>query len=64
MEKPANPQFPIHELLKHRWSPRGFADRPVELEKLQSLFEAARWTASSYNGQPWNFVGGEAALRS
>jgi nitroreductase len=56
MEKPANPQFPIHELLKHRWSPRGFADRPVEPEKLQSLFEAARWTASSFNGQPWNFV--------
>jgi nitroreductase len=56
MEKPASAQFPIHELLKHRWSPRGFADRPVEPEKLQSLFEAARWTASAFNGQPWNFV--------
>lgn len=56
MEKPATVQFPIHELLKHRWSPRAFAHRPVEPEKLQSLFEAARWTASAYNGQPWNFV--------
>lgn len=47
---------PVHELIRRRWSPRAFADRPVEPEKLASLFEAARWAPSSYNEQPWNYV--------
>jgi nitroreductase len=56
MERSAPAKYPIHNLLKHRWSPRAFADRDVEPAKLQSLFEAARWAASSYNAQPWHFV--------
>ena len=56
MEKPAQTQFPIHELLKKRWSPRAFDERPVEADKLLSLFEAARWAPSSNNGQPWRFL--------
>jgi nitroreductase len=46
----------IHELLARRWSPRAFAPRPVEREKLTQLFEAARWAPSSYNAQPWAFI--------
>ena len=56
MEKPASVQFPINDLLKRRWSPRAFADRDVDPAVLRRLFEAARWAASSYNGQPWSFV--------
>jgi nitroreductase len=56
MEKPAETQSPIHDLLKRRWSPRAFAERPVEPEKLRSLFEAARWAPSSNNEQPWRFL--------
>ena len=56
MEKPAETQYPIEEILRRRWSPRAFSERPVEPEKLQSLFEAARWAASSFNEQPWNFI--------
>src|SRR5260370_15292830 len=56
MEKPAETQYPIEEILRRRWSPRAFSARPVEPEKLQSLFEAARWAASSFNEQPWNFI--------
>jgi len=56
MEKPADTQFPIHELLSRRWSPRAFADRPVEIEKIQRLFEAARWASSCFNEQPWVFI--------
>ena len=56
MEKPAETQSPIHDLLKRRWSPRAFAERPVEPEKLRNLFEAARWAPSSNNGQPWRFL--------
>ncbi|MCP9464165.1 MAG: nitroreductase family protein [Nitrospira sp.] len=56
MDKPAPADYPIHDLLARRWSPRAFADQPVEREKLQSLFEAARWAPSSNNEQPWRFI--------
>ena len=56
MEKPAETKYPIEEILKRRWSPRAFSDRPVEPEKLQSLFEAARWAPSCFNEQPWAFI--------
>ena len=56
MEKSADTQHPIHDLLKRRWSPRAFSDQPVEAEKLRILFEAARWAPSSNNEQPWRFV--------
>lgn len=54
--KSADAHHPIHELISERWSPRAFAERPVEREKLQSLFEAARWAASAGNKQPWTFL--------
>ena len=56
--KPAPTDVPIHDLLSQRWSPRAFDSRPVEPGKLRSLFEAARWAASSYNAQPWTFIVG------
>jgi nitroreductase len=46
----------IHDLLKNRWSPRAYADRPIEEAKLVSLFEAARWAPSAGNKQPWAFI--------
>lgn len=46
----------IHDLLATRWSPRAFAETPVETEKLRALFEAARWAPSSANVQPWRFL--------
>ncbi|MBX3330905.1 MAG: nitroreductase family protein [Nitrospira sp.] len=56
MEKPAQTEFPIHDLLVRRWSPRAFDERPVESHTLRSLFEAARWAPSSNNEQPWRFI--------
>ncbi len=56
MEKPAVTNYEIHPLLAKRWSPRAFANTPVEIEKLRSLFEAAHWAASCFNDQPWNFI--------
>jgi len=56
LQKPAETSVPVHNLIRDRWSPRAFDSRPVEPEKLRSLFEAARWAASSYNAQPWSFV--------
>jgi len=54
--RPAPSAEPIHDLVSHRWSPRAFAGRPVEPDKLRSLFEAARWASSSYNAQPWFYI--------
>ena len=56
MEKPAETQYPIHELLRRRWSPRAFSDRRVDPAIMRSLLEAARWAPSSYNEQPWSFI--------
>jgi nitroreductase len=55
-KRPAPSAEPIHDLVSHRWSPRAFADRPVEPQKMRSLFEAARWASSSYNAQPWFYI--------
>ena len=56
IEKLAETNFPIHEILRRRWSPRAFSERSIESEKLGSLFEAARWAPSSSNEQPWSFL--------
>nr|VFJ44513.1 MAG: Nitroreductase [Candidatus Kentron sp. DK] len=56
MKKNAKTTHPIHDLLERRWSPRGFSERTVEPATLGSLFEAARWSASCYNEQPWRFI--------
>jgi nitroreductase len=56
MEKPAQTAHPIEALIARRWSPRAFEERPVEPDKLKSLFEAARWAPSSSNEQPWRFL--------
>jgi nitroreductase len=39
-----------------RWSPYAFSARPVEQEKIDLLFEAARWAPSSFNEQPWRYL--------
>ncbi|MGA2096317.1 MAG: nitroreductase family protein [Candidatus Acidiferrum sp.] len=56
MQKPAANDHPIHEHIRHRWSPRAFSNKPVERTVLASLFEAARWAPSSSNEQPWAFL--------
>ncbi len=60
MEKHANTNHELHPELKKRWSPRAFSDKKVEKEKLQRIFEAARWAPSASNEQPWYFIVGEA----
>jgi nitroreductase len=54
--KKAVTDYPILQVLAERWSPYGFDDRPVRAADLRSLFEAARWAASSYNEQPWRYL--------
>jgi nitroreductase len=55
-DKTATPDHPIMDVLKKRWSPYVFSEKPVSAADLQSLFEAARWAPSSYNEQPWSYI--------
>ena len=54
--KAATPAHDILDVFAERWSPRAFVDRRVEPEKIRRMLEAARWTMSSYNEQPWRYV--------
>jgi len=56
MSKKAVTTYPVHEYIQNRWSPRAFADKLIDKNKIMSLFEAARWSASAFNEQPWRFI--------
>jgi nitroreductase len=56
MKNPAPAEYPVHELIRERWSPRAFSRKEISSEDLRSLFEAARWAPSSSNEQPWAFI--------
>src|SRR3982074_2462240 len=56
MDKLAETQTPIHDLIRRRWSPRAFSERLIEPENIRSMFEAARWAPSSRNEQPWAYL--------
>ena len=58
MQKPAETDNPIHELLRQRWSPLAFSDQMILPADLNALFEAARWAPSCFNDQPWHFIVG------
>lgn len=47
--------YPIAPIFLERWSPRSFWGEPMPEEDLLTMFEAARWSQSSGNGQPWRF---------
>jgi nitroreductase len=56
MHKRAPTDFPVHEVVSERWSPRAFSDKVLPPVVLASLFEAARWAPSSSNEQPWAYI--------
>lgn len=56
MNKPAPTSLKLLEEIKNRWSPRAFSNKQVEQDKLERIFEAARWSASCFNEQPWRFL--------
>ncbi|MBW8201451.1 nitroreductase family protein [Flagellimonas abyssi] len=54
--KIADTDHEIFALLKQRYSPRTFREEKIKKGQLNQLFEAARWSASSNNLQPWRFI--------
>jgi len=51
-----NPAQNVDELFYKRWSPRSFQKTEIPGEILESIFDAARWSQSAYNEQPWRFL--------
>lgn len=50
------PEYNTDPIFIHRWSPRAFDPTPIPKDVLMSIFEAARWSMSCYNDQPWLFM--------
>jgi nitroreductase len=50
------PEYAVHPQFIQRWSPRAYSGQAITQAELMSLFEAARWTPSTSNTQPWRFV--------
>jgi nitroreductase len=53
---PRQAAAPIEPFFLSRWSGRAFTGAPLPDGALGSLLEAARWSPSSGNNQPWRFV--------
>lgn len=51
-----HPEYEINPIILNRRSPRALSGEPITKDELMSLFEAAKWAPSSYNGQPWRFI--------
>ena len=51
-----DPEAGVNKLFYQRWSPRTFKSTPIPKESLRVIFDAARWTPSCYNEQPWLFI--------
>lgn len=56
MQKSHVIEYPVVDLIQNRKSIRAFSPTPVEVEKINSLFEATRWAPSSTNEQPWVYI--------
>lgn len=57
LDRTAPTAHPVLAVLADRWSPRAYdAATPIDEEKLASALEAARWSPSANNSQPWRFI--------
>ncbi|WP_297584499.1 nitroreductase family protein [Roseibium sp.] len=51
-----NPDHPVQGVFVDRWSPRAFDGSEMPEADLKIILEAARWSPSAFNIQPWRFV--------
>ena len=56
MNNPRTNELAIADQFIARWSSRQFSEEPISPRQLDQLFEAARWSPSCFNEQPWFFV--------
>lgn len=56
MEKTREMAYAVMPEIANRKSIRAFDAKPIDDSAMQQLFEAARWSFSAGNQQPWRFV--------
>lgn len=57
VDRTAPVEHPVLDVLANRWSPRAFdPDTPIDEDKLSRALEAARWSPSASNSQPWRLI--------
>jgi nitroreductase len=54
--KTAVTNFPVADSIKNRWSPRSFSGETITEHNLNTIVEAATWSFSAINEQPWRYV--------
>jgi nitroreductase len=54
--KKAKTTYPVLDIIKNRWSPRSFSDKAISTDDLNTIVEAATWSFSAMNEQPWRYV--------
>ena len=57
IDRTAPTEHPVLDVLAGRWSPRAYdAQNAIDEAKLATALEAARWSPSANNTQPWRFI--------
>ena len=51
-----NPEEFLEKIIKGRRSIRSFQDKEIPDNEIEMILEAARWTPSASNRQPWEFI--------
>ena len=54
--KKAVTNYPVLDLIKNRWSPRSFSGKTITKDELHTILEAATWSFSALNEQPWRYI--------
>lgn len=50
------PAEKVDELFFQRWSPRSFQNKEIPKNIIKAVIDAARWSQSAFNEQPWRFL--------
>lgn len=57
LDRTAPTEHAVLDVLANRWSPRAFdPETPIDEGKLSRALEAARWSPSASNSQPWRLI--------
>ena len=54
-QKKAKTTYPVLDLIRKRWSPRSFTPDPISEIQMNTMLEAASWSFSASNLQPWYY---------
>ena len=56
MIKEAKTIYPVHDLIRKRFSARSFDEKEITTDEINTILEASSWAFSSMNYQPWRYI--------